>query len=176
MAGLSVTHRYAFLPSSSCRSISVTEKCKYEGALGEGSHGSCQENCGATSKNHIYKQNSSFGGDVRLAVPVGGPARGGNCSKYRLLWAGGGAVVHQGAPEMGFREERLLRGQAERCCLCVCVLAAWQLPEHRETHRKHLPGLQRHRGVFPGAGPGGEAVRPAAERVEQQVETSGGLQ
>ena len=40
------------------------EEEEEEGALGERGRGSCQEKRSATSKNHIYKQSSSSGGDV----------------------------------------------------------------------------------------------------------------
>lgn len=43
-----------------------------ERASRRGSGGSCQENCGATSKNHIYKQNSSFRCDVSPGLPAWG--------------------------------------------------------------------------------------------------------
>lgn len=63
------------------------------------------------------------------------------------------------------------------CPLSLSVSpAARELSAHGEANRRLFPGLQRHRGLFPGEGSGGETVRPAAQRVEQQVETSGGLQ
>lgn len=52
---------------------------------------------------------------------------------------------------------------------------AGELPTHSAADGSVPPGLQRHRGVFHGESQGGEAVRPAAEPVEQQVEVLGGF-
>lgn len=56
----------------------------------------------------------------------------------------------------------------------VTSTTAGQLPADGAADRRLLPGLHRHRGVLPGASPPGAPVRPAAQRVEHQVEAGGG--